>query len=154
MSSGLTLELFVQLELRAEHRLEEREERHPHTWDIEVGLRGEVREGRIISLPRAHEIFSQTLRPLVDTFLNENSWLDLASRDYPTCENLGIYLFHAFGQDLERAGILDVQVTTVRMGVKEATGIKLGYASLTREVPTRARLPERDGLPAPHKIPN
>lgn len=127
----MKLELIVNLSLEADHSLEENEAQHSHRWDIEVGLTGEPKQGRILSLPFAHRIFDDVLKPLRNTYLNNNSYLDKDSREFPTCENLASFLMTKFSLSLagEAPG---VRIGSVQVGVWEDTGL-LGSARLTQE---------------------
>lgn len=125
------LELVVTLSLKASHSLEEREAPHEHLWDIQVGLKGDLNEGRVVSLTEAKSLFQKVISPLVGSFLNDNKHLNNACRQYPTCENLAFYLF-----DLFQKSLADLKKTPqpilsfVQVGVWEETG-QLGFAKIS-----------------------
>lgn len=125
------MELVVILSLNASHALHEREKPHSHRWEIQVGLQGDLRHGRIVSLTAAQRKFQQSLSPLDETFLNDNKMLDSGSRAEPTCENLALFLKGLFESDLknlEPSGT--VQLSFIQVGIFEDSN-PLGFAKLS-----------------------
>lgn len=127
----MRLELVVNLNLKASHSLEERESPHSHRWDIQLGLLGDLNEGRIVSLTRAHEILGAKLEPLQNTFLNNNKYLSDSCRLNPTCENLALFLLELFQKELESLDrTKPVSVSFIQVGLWEEAG-QLGSAKIT-----------------------
>lgn len=93
--------LRLKYEFTASHSLEGYEEPHSHLWRIEAELTGLPQSGKIIDLVELRTAWDLEVQKLSSTYLNNNEVLDLDSRRAPTCETLGSYLFHAFGQVLE-----------------------------------------------------
>jgi 6-pyruvoyl-tetrahydropterin synthase len=131
MEGRMQIELVVILSLTASHALHEREEPHSHRWEIQVGLKGDLKQGRIVSLTAAQSRFQQSLVPLDGTFLNNNKFLDSSSRAEPTCENLAVFLKGLFEKDLkslEPSG--NVQLSFIQVGILEDSN-PLGFAKLS-----------------------
>jgi 6-pyruvoyl-tetrahydropterin synthase len=127
----MQLELVVTLNLLASHSLEEKELPHTHRWDIQVGLKGDLNQGRVVSLTEAQSLFQELLSPLHGSFLNENSSLDDHSRANPTCENLAFFLMNLFQKNLHRFKKTAVPVLSfVQVGVWEESG-QLGFARVS-----------------------
>jgi 6-pyruvoyl-tetrahydropterin synthase len=127
----MRLELVVNLNLEASHSLEERESPHSHRWDIQLGLLGDLNEGRVVSLTRAHEILGAKLRPLQNTFLNDNKYLNESCRVNPTCENLALFLLDLFQKELKTLeSPKPVSVSFIQVGLWEENG-QLGSAKIT-----------------------
>ena len=127
----MNLELIVCLNLHASHSLEEREAPHSHRWEIQVGLRGSLEKGRVVSLTEAQKVFSEVLRPLQNTFLNENKYLDCETQRNPTCENLANFLLKEFQNrlaDWEKSR--KVEMSFIQVGLWENEGL-LGFAKLS-----------------------
>jgi 6-pyruvoyl-tetrahydropterin synthase len=129
----LKLELIVKLHLKATHTLEENETPHEHEWRVDVTLSGGSNIERVISLPLAHEIFSQTLNKLSGTHLNSSLVLDSKTRAVPTCENLAFFFMEEFSQDLRRDLRADpaLKISLIEVGVLEENGREMGAARLT-----------------------
>jgi len=127
----MQLELVVILSLNASHALEEREEPHSHRWEIQVGLKGDLKRGRIVSLIEAQAIFQESLSPLTGTFLNDNKYLNQESRQEPTCENLALFLKNLFDKDLKNLDPSGVtQLSFVQVGIWDGSNT-LGFAKLS-----------------------
>ena len=124
----MTTELFVKLQFSAMHSLEENEAVHPHIWRVLVGLRGEVENGRILSLPLARTLFDEALGQIRNSLLNENLRLNTATRKNPTCENLCEFLFQEFSKVLKSVAESRSFVHSVEVGVIEEDGVELGFA--------------------------
>lgn len=126
----MQLELVVFLSLKASHALAEREEPHPHRWEIQVGLKGDLKGGRVVSLTEAQALFQKSLAPLNCTFLNNNNILDAGTRAEPTCENLALFLKGLFENDLKNLDPSgNVQLSFVQVGILEDSN-PLGFAKL------------------------
>lgn len=127
----MQLELVVILSLNASHALEEREEPHSHRWEIQVGLKGDLKRGRIVSLIEAQAVFQESLSPLDGSFLNDNKYLSQETQREPTCENLALFLKYRFENDLK---VLDpsgvTQLSFVQVGIADGSQA-LGFAKLT-----------------------
>lgn len=127
----MKLELAVNLTLTASHSLEEREAPHVHRWDIQVGLEGNLEQGRVVSLTQAQELFSSTLIPLQNTFLNNNNNLDESTRACPTCENLALFLLTRFGNQLNLLSKKNPpRLSFIQVGIWDE-GVQLGFAKLS-----------------------
>ena len=127
----MQLELVVTLNLVASHSLEEKEAPHSHRWDIQVGLKGDLNQGRVVSLIEAQSIFQELLTPLQSSFLNNNNYLDGSSRAHPTCENLAFFLVGLFQKSLVQFKKIPAPVLSfVQVGVWEETG-QLGFAKVS-----------------------
>jgi 6-pyruvoyl-tetrahydropterin synthase len=123
------MEMLLSFSLPATHSLDEREEAHSHVWQIQVGVTGPLREGRVESMPLLREIFEPEVVKLKDTFLNNNSHIEEMLRLYPTCENLCLHFEHALSNCLNQAG-LSIQLTSIEVAVQELTGEETGSARL------------------------
>lgn len=127
----MQLELVVTLNLVASHSLEEREAPHSHRWDIQVGLKGDLNQGRVVSLIEAQSIFQELITPLQNGFLNNNEYLDGNCRAHPTCENLAFFLVNLFQKSLVQFKKTPAPVLSfVQVGVWEETG-QLGFAKVS-----------------------
>jgi len=127
----MNLELIVCLNLHASHSLEEREAPHPHRWEILVGLRGSLENGRVVSLTGAQKVFSEALHPLQNTFLNDNRYLDFETQKNPTCENLAHFLLERFQSRLaEWEKPRKTEMSFIQVGLWENEGL-LGFAKLS-----------------------
>ncbi|NBT59128.1 hypothetical protein EBT16_10130 [bacterium] len=127
----MKLELVVNLTLQATHSLEEREEPHSHRWDIQIGLEGDLDRGRVVSLTEAQEVFNSILRPLQNTFLNKNEYLDASSRDCPTCENLAFYFHTQLEKLLPQLNPKSPpKLAFIQVGIWDE-GVQLGFARLS-----------------------
>ncbi|NBX76518.1 MAG: hypothetical protein EBQ92_08180 [Proteobacteria bacterium] len=127
----MKLELVVTLTLEATHRLEEREKPHPHRWDIQVGLRGDLEKGRVVSLTHAQELLSSILKPIQNTFLNENNNLNGETRACPTCENLALFLLNRLKEPLHQLNSkTPPAVSFIQVGIWDE-GVQLGFARLS-----------------------
>ncbi|MFM8269455.1 MAG: 6-carboxytetrahydropterin synthase [Pseudomonadota bacterium] len=127
----MKLELVVTLALNASHCLEERERPHPHRWDIQIGLEGDLNNGRVVSLTAAQELFGSTIAPLQNTFLNDNKVLDEGTRAQPTCENLALFLLSEIQPKLTLLGNGNPpQLSFIQVGIWDE-GVQLGFAKLS-----------------------
>lgn len=127
----MQLELVVTLNLVASHSLEEREAPHSHRWDIQIGLKGDLNQGRVVSLTEAQAIFQELLTPLQNSFLNNNSYLDAVVRAHPTCENLAFFLVGLFQKSLGQFKKTPTPILSfVQVGVWEDAG-QLGFAKVS-----------------------
>lgn len=127
----MQLELVVNLNLNASHSLEERESPHPHRWEIQVGLRGALKQGRVVSLTWAQEKLGLALKPLQETFLNNNNNLDSETRSNPTCENLAMFLWERFQSEISNWDLPEVPTLSfVQVGLWEQAE-QLGYARIS-----------------------
>jgi 6-pyruvoyl-tetrahydropterin synthase len=127
----MQLELVVTFSLKAFHSLEEREAPHEHLWDIQVGLKGDLNEGRVVSLTKAQSLFKNLTLPLCGTFLNDNNILDGRCRRNPTCENLALFLYPLFKENLNQLdGSEKLLISFIQVGVWEETG-QLGFARVS-----------------------
>lgn len=127
----MQLELVVTLSLTASHSLEEREAPHEHLWDIQVGLKGNLNDGRVVSLTEAKSLFQKMILPLSGTFLNDNKYLNDSCQRHPTCENLAAYFFELFQKvlgDLNKTP--PPTLSFVQVGVWEESG-QLGFAKIS-----------------------
>jgi 6-pyruvoyl-tetrahydropterin synthase len=119
----MKLELVVKLKLKATHTLEENETPHEHEWRVDVTLAGPAKNGRVISLPLAQNLFNQTLNEIRGTHLN-------AFMQIPTCENLAVYFMERFNISL-RGVDPDLRITCIEVGVNEDDGSEMGAARLS-----------------------
>jgi 6-pyruvoyl-tetrahydropterin synthase len=127
----MKLELVVTLALEATHSLEEREKPHGHHWDIQVGLRGDLERGRVVSLTHAQELLSSILKPLQNTFLNNNDYLDSATRACPTCENIALFLLNRLKEPLTQLHSKNPPLLSfIQVGIWDE-GVQLGFARLS-----------------------
>lgn len=129
----MILELVVKLRFKATHTLEENEREHEHEWRVDTTLHGRPIDGRVLSLPFAQNIFNSKLEKIRNTYLNVNTHLDEASREFPTCENLAYYLHQAFSESL-KAHVPEnpsLRITQIEIGVSEEDGREMGAARLT-----------------------
>lgn len=127
----MNLELVVTLSLKASHSLEEREAPHEHLWDIQVGLKGDLKEGRVVSLTEAKSLFEQLISPVTGSFINDNKYLSPECRQNPTCENLAFFLLDLFQKNLVQLKKNPLPVLSfVQVGVWEETG-QLGFARIS-----------------------
>lgn len=127
------LQLIVKLQFAATHVLEENELVHPHTWRVDVTLEGENKFGRVISLPRAQDIFKSVIKNIEGTYLNTNSFLDNSTREIPTCENLCYFLLQRFSESLtkEASDLPSLRISVIEVAVSEDDDKELGAARLT-----------------------
>jgi len=127
----MKLELVVTLTLEATHSLEEREKPHDHRWDIQVGLKGDLEKGRVVSLTHAQELLSSLLKPLQHTFLNNNEYLDKNARTCPTCENLALFLLDRLKEPLNQLNPKNPPaISFIQVGIWDE-GVQLGFARLS-----------------------
>jgi 6-pyruvoyl-tetrahydropterin synthase len=127
----MKLELVVTLTLEATHSLEEREKPHSHRWDIQVGLKGDLERGRVVSLTHAQELLSSILKPLQNTFLNNNDYLDSETRACPTCENIALFLLNRLKEPLNQLNSKNPPALSfIQVGIWDK-GVQLGFARLS-----------------------
>ncbi len=124
------LEMFLKFQLRAKHSLDEREEAHEHIWRIEVGVTGEIQQGRIASMPHLRAVLEPAVSALQGKFLNADPLLDPDTRAFPTCEHLAYYFEAEFKKRLTTENIA-VRLTQIQVFVDELSGEETGSAKLT-----------------------
>ena len=131
----LKLELIVKLDFAATHVLEENETVHEHRWRVDTTLVGENKAGRIVSLPKAQEVFRSVLRKIEGTHLNSNPLLDNPTREIPTCENLAYFLLQEFSAALRSAFPQNhsLKIVQIEVAVSEDDAKEMGAARLTVE---------------------
>jgi 6-pyruvoyl-tetrahydropterin synthase len=128
----MKLELVVKLRFKATHTLEENETPHEHEWRVEATLTGNSKQGRVISLPLAQNIFNLTVNKLRGAHLNSCHSLDAATREIPTCENLAYFFLEEFNKSLKKEVPSDptLKITLIEVGVSEDDGYEMGAARL------------------------
>ena len=126
--AAMKLELSSMTKFSAYHSLREREEPHEHHFELSVGITGPLRSGRVAGLVELNGILEEEVGPLKQTFLNENSKLDEASRQIPTCENLAAHFFERFVAKIRFHFGRDVELSWVEVKVLEPDGMPWGSA--------------------------
>jgi 6-pyruvoyltetrahydropterin/6-carboxytetrahydropterin synthase len=88
--------IFKRFWLECAHSLPDYPALHGHTYQVEVWLKGEVLHGYVVHDSQLTEWTEQVRQHLDHCHLN-------TMMDYPTSENIAIYIWHYFQQLLDQA---------------------------------------------------
>lgn len=101
----MKIHLIVRRTLVASHSLDTREEPHPHLFRFEFDFTGDPVRGRIIDLPMLETELTRMLEPFQNRYLNDCGGLPAPTREFPTCETLGM----AFAEKIETAVLTNLR---------------------------------------------
>ncbi|NJN29207.1 MAG: hypothetical protein HC824_01085 [Synechococcales cyanobacterium RM1_1_8] len=125
--------LILNFEFIASHALAIREAPHNHLWRVQAVMAGEPVGGMVLNMVTVREQFSQALKPLANSHLNDNPRLSPEARATPTCETLAAYFFSVFGDILAQRFVQQnptVQLDAIEVELYEPNGQEWGSARL------------------------
>jgi 6-pyruvoyl-tetrahydropterin synthase len=129
--------LNVPFRFSAWHSLPSRPERHEHTFQVTVALRGAIapETGMVIDILKVQPLLEELRAPLEGQMLNGLAVLgdapapvNLAAK-YPTCETLARYFAWALERRLASLGASDAKLVSVTVQLDDQSQ-ELGHAVL------------------------
>lgn len=127
-------ELLLKFVFEASHSLADYEVPHPHIWKLEVAVEGKAIEGRIIDIVVLRTRIQKLVDLLNSTFLNENSRVGAAVREFPTCETLSQF-FHREIKDILHEEFLpknpSILLSSITVAICEMDHTEMGAVRLS-----------------------
>lgn len=128
------LELILNFEFEASHSLAGHELPHSHLWKLEVTIKGNPVNGRIIDIVLLRERIQKSLEVIKHQYLNKCDAVDETVREFPTCETLSHFFLVEFHKLLKMEFAPQnptVRLTSVKVALCEMNGQEMGAAKCT-----------------------
>jgi 6-pyruvoyl-tetrahydropterin synthase len=130
-----TNELVLKFSFEASHSLSGYETPHPHIWKIEIAVKGEPIQGKILDIVQLRSGIQKIIEPLASTYLNSNLFVSPEVREFPTCETLSNYFAYQMRSLIDKPEYISqnssVRLSCVQVAICEMDMTEMGATRLT-----------------------